>query len=256
VGLGGGIVSRLSAHYFPETHVDSVELDPAVLEVAKKFFGFQEGPRQRVFARDARVQIKVFRSQGVVYDIIMLDAFSGGYIPEHLITKEFYQECRDILSPEGAIVVNLRLDWVIYQYQRRTLTAVLAEQYPFGGASGSEIVVALPSKRKLTKDNLLASARNLQQERKFSFNLPDVASQFDMGPGFPRQGLIFTDGHVPANILKQQLEGHFAHYKPPVPAFDSIAAWLKSHRLPVIFLALVFIVVAYTLHRRKRGLAS
>lgn len=256
VGLGGGVISHLSAHYFPETHVDTVELDPAVVEVAKKFFGFQEGPRNRVFARDARVQIRVFRNQGVVYDIIMLDAFSGGYIPEHLITKEFYEECRDILSPEGALVVNLRLDWVIYQYQRRTLAAVFAEQYPFGGASGSEVVVALPSKRNFTKDKLVASARSLQEERKFSFNLPDIASQFDMGPGFHREGLIFTDGHVPANILKQQLEDPFDSYKPPARPFDRVAAWLKSHRLPVISLALVFIVAVYALHRRKSSSAS
>lgn len=249
VGLGGGVVSRLSAHYFPEAQIDSIELDPDVVDVAKRFFGFREGRRQRVFARDARVQIKVFRSRHVTYDIIMLDAFRGGYVPEHLMTKEFFQECRDILSPNGALVANLRLDWKIYPYQRRTLATVFAEQYPFGGASGSEIVVALPSKRQVTKDQLLAAATTLQEQRKFSFSLRDVAADFDIGPGFPREGLVFTDGHVPANILKEQLDAPLARYSPPVSRFDRVSGWLRSHRLAVISLALLFVIVVCVFRR-------
>ncbi len=258
VGLGAGVLSRWSAHYFPEAKVDSIELDPAVVEVAKKFFGLEEGERQRVFVRDARVQIKVFRDQGAQYDVIMLDAFRGGYIPPHLITKEFFGICRDILSPQGALVVNLKPGWVIYQYQRRTLAAVFPDQYPFGGASGSEVVVALPSKREISRGRLLAAATTLQEKRDFAFRLADVVAEFDTGPGFAPEGEIFTDAHAPANVLKQQMENPRG-----VPAhggdlFSRIAAWFRTRRLPIIAIALVLIVAAIALQaaRRRRGPAN
>ncbi|MDP2896666.1 MAG: fused MFS/spermidine synthase [bacterium] len=258
VGLGAGVLSRWSAHYFPEATVESIELDPDVVDVAKKFFGFEETERQRVFTRDARVQIKVFQAQPEKYDIIMLDAFRGGYVPFHLTTKEFFEECRNILSPEGAFVVNLKPGWVIYQYQRRTLASVFPEQYPFGGASGDEVVVALPpvaqaSRLHRAKEDLLAAARRLQEERKFSFDLAEVVFQFNSGPGFPAKGLVFTDGHVPANILRQQMENPLGEYRPPQPPLARLAAWLRAYRLPVILSALVLIALAGVSWRRRRS---
>lgn len=260
VGLGAGAVSRLSGHYFPEAQIDSIELDPAVVDVAKTFFGFEEGGNQRVITRDARVQIKVFRKENVKYDIVMLDAFTGGTVPYHLMTKEFFQECRDLLAPDGALVANLRIDWLIYQYQRRTLASVFSEQYAFGGASGSEIVVALPSERRITKDQLVEAATVLQEKHKFSFNIVSVAKQFDMGPGFPRKGMVFSDDYVPANLLKRQLRGPFAGYTRPMSAYERMANWLRSHRIPVMSAALT-LIVAYTflrirLARVSRRLAS
>jgi len=253
VGLGGGVVSRLSAHYFPEAQVDSIELDPDVVQVAKKFFGFEEGEKQRVFVRDARVQVRVFRSEQAIYDIIMLDAFRGGFVPYHLTTKEFFQECRDILSPDGAFVVNLKPNWIIYQYQRRTLASVFSQQYPFGGAADAEVVVALPSPRETTRDQLLVAATALQERRKFSFRLRDVASQYNIGPVFSEKGAIFTDDHVPANILKRQLEDSHTDYVLPAPAFERLAAWLRANRIPIISLAVVSVLVAATLRRARRA---
>jgi spermidine synthase len=261
VGLGAGVLSRWSAHYFPEATVDSIELDPDVVDVAKKFFGFEEGERQRVFTRDARVQIKVFQAQPEKYDIIMLDAFRGGYVPFHLTTKEFFEECRNILSPEGALVVNLKPGWVIYQYQRRTLASIFPEQYPFGGPSGDEVVVALPpvaqaSRLHRAKEDLLAAARRLREERKFFFDLGEVVLQFDTGPDFPAKGLVFTDGHVPANILRQQMGNPLGEYRPPQPPLARLAAWLKAYRLPVILSALVLIALAGVLWRRRRSVSA
>ncbi len=255
VGLGAGAVSRLSGHYFPEAQIDSIELDPAVVDAAKTFFGFEEGGNQRVITRDARVQIKVFRKDNVKYDIVMLDAFTGGTIPYHLMTKEFFQECRDILAPDGALVANLRIDWLIYQYQRRTLASVFPGQYAFGGASGSEIVVALPSEKRITGEQLVEAATSLQEQRKLSFDVISVAKQYDMGPGFSSEGMIFTDAHVPANILKRQLEGPFAGYERPLPAFERVARWFRDRRIPIVVLAIVLISV-YAFFRLRLVRAS
>lgn len=258
VGMGAGILSQWSAHYFPEATVENIELDPDVVEVARKFFGFEEGERHRVFIRDARVQIKILQNQPQKYDLIMLDTFRGGYVPYHLMTKEFFEECRNILSPQGALVVNLKPGWVIYQYQRRTLASVFPEQYPFGGPTGDEAVVALPpvpqaSRLHRGKEDLLDAANRLQEEREFSFELADVVLQFNSGPDFPAKGVIFTDGHVPANILRQQMENPLGDYQPPQPPFARLTAWLRAYRLPVILSAVVLIVLAGVLWWRRRS---
>jgi spermidine synthase len=253
VGLGAGVLSQWSAHYFPDATVDSIELDPEVVEVARKFFAFEEGEKQRVFIRDARVQIKVFRDQRTKYNVIMLDAFRGGYVPPHLATTEFFEECRDILSPEGDLVVNLKPGWIIYQFQRRTLATVFPDHYPFGGASGSEVIVALPSKKGISKESLLAAANQLQEKRKFAFRVADVVSEFDTGPGFAAIGDIFTDNHVPANILRQQMENPHGIHTPPGAAFARVAAWLKAHRLPIISVSLILIIATFVLRVTRRS---
>lgn len=255
IGLGAGVLSRFSAHYFPEAQVDSIELDPEVVKVAKRFFGFEEGERQRVFVRDGRVQVKTFQSQNAQYDVIMLDAFSGGYVPFHLTTKEFFEECRSILSPDGALVVNVKPGWVIYQYQRRTLAATFPEQYAFGGASGDEAVVALPAKREMTKESLVAAAKALQEERKFSFRLVDVVAQFGVGPGFRAEGPIFTDKHVPANILRQQLDSPYGRNWDRKTFFARLVEWLRRYRLYIIPVALGVIILAFALRNTRRSRA-
>src|SRR3954464_10396747 len=42
MGLGAGTTKRTFQRYYPETHTETIELDPMVLEVAKGFFQFQE----------------------------------------------------------------------------------------------------------------------------------------------------------------------------------------------------------------------
>ncbi len=203
VGLGGGTLSRVIAHYFPEAKVDSIELDPEVLNVAKKYFLFKEGPNLKVFTRDGRVQIKRLLRQGATYDVIMLDAFRGGYIPYHLTTKEFLEECRGILSPGGAVVANLRPGFLLYEYQRRTFAKVFQSHYAFGGGS-NKILVSIPKEVKATKQELYERAQKLQERHKFSFEMKSVLEEYDPEMDYATEGEILVDGHAPANILRSQ----------------------------------------------------
>src|SRR5690625_3575841 len=49
IGLGGASLPNALHKVLPETVIDSVELDPAVVRVAKRYFGYTPGARQRVF---------------------------------------------------------------------------------------------------------------------------------------------------------------------------------------------------------------
>src|SRR5262249_43038878 len=92
VGLGGGTLPTALAELYPNAHIDVVEIDPAVTAIAQRYFDFAPGPNMRVFEQDARVWTKRAATRPLRYDLIMLDAFNGDYIPEHLMTREYLQE--------------------------------------------------------------------------------------------------------------------------------------------------------------------
>jgi spermidine synthase len=201
VGLGAGTCPRVMNHYFPEARFEVVDLDEDVVEVAKKYFYFRENPRLNVTVRDGRVHIKALARRKQKYDLVMLDAFRGGYLPYHLTTQEFLEECKQLLTPDGVLVSNLWPSLLLYEYERRTMGRVFAQQYGFGKA-GNKIVVCLPRRRQLSRQQLLAIARRITARRKFSFDLEDVVWQMDLRPDYKPRGPILTDDYAPANVLK------------------------------------------------------
>ncbi len=104
IGLGGGsLVKRMWRDYAP-MHVDAVELDPAVVDLAYDYFMLPDDDRIVVYAEDGR---DFLRLTDATYDIIVIDAFDDDHIPRHLMTEEFLRECRDRLSADGVIAYNL-----------------------------------------------------------------------------------------------------------------------------------------------------
>ncbi|GAA4340911.1 hypothetical protein GCM10023144_41040 [Pigmentiphaga soli] len=106
IGLGGGSLPRALAEVLPETRIDCVEIDPAVVSVAQRYFGLKTGPRLRVFTDDGRDFVRQAAARGEKYDIVMLDAFDENYIPRRLMTREFLQEVGRILSDDGVLAAN------------------------------------------------------------------------------------------------------------------------------------------------------
>ncbi|MDQ2136895.1 fused MFS/spermidine synthase [Alcaligenaceae bacterium B3P038] len=106
VGLGGGTLPKALAEVLPEANIDTVEIDPAVVNVAKQYFGFRTGPRQHIITADGRAYIEAALREGKRYDIVMLDAFDIDYIPKHLMTREFVQTARQLLPPGGVLAAN------------------------------------------------------------------------------------------------------------------------------------------------------
>jgi predicted O-methyltransferase YrrM len=98
IGLGGGrTVSYLSAA-MPDTAILAVEIDKDVVELAKKHFKFTETARLRTVVSDGRSFLMRDRD---TWDIILIDAYRGPFVPFHLLTKEFYNLVKSRLSPGG-----------------------------------------------------------------------------------------------------------------------------------------------------------
>ncbi|HOX08744.1 MAG TPA: fused MFS/spermidine synthase, partial [Planctomycetota bacterium] len=115
VGLGGGSVPRQFCEiYGKDMRVDVVEIDPVVLDVAREHFGFRDGRDKSgadpycAYVEDARQFIRNGGGRFEKYDLIILDAYSGGgQIPAHLVTREFLSQVRDRLADGGVLVSNI-----------------------------------------------------------------------------------------------------------------------------------------------------
>jgi len=129
VGLGGGTMSNTLAQLFPSSHIDNIEIDEAVISVARRYFGFSENDLVKTYNQDGRIFIKRALLKKQTYDWIILDAFNGDYIPEHLLTKEFLQETKRLLSENGILTANTFSLSALYAHESATYKAVFGDFY-------------------------------------------------------------------------------------------------------------------------------
>lgn len=127
LGLGGGAWPRLLLQTEPRVLVDAVEIDPVVVDVARRFFFLPDSPRLNVIVDDAAryvVRPDVMTSR---YDVIFLDAFSGDAMPAALSTPQFFQALKRILTDDGVLMVNVAL---ISEVDAAAVIARVAEVFP------------------------------------------------------------------------------------------------------------------------------
>ncbi|GAB4427600.1 MAG: fused MFS/spermidine synthase [Chloroflexi bacterium OHK40] len=103
----GSIPKQFLAIYGPDTLIDAVEIDPAIIDVGRRYFAMEDEdpafPNYTTYAQDARAWLATTERS---YDVIGMDAYHQPYIPFHLTTVEFFAEVRARLSPRGVAVVN------------------------------------------------------------------------------------------------------------------------------------------------------
>lgn len=103
IGLGGGTIVKQMWHDYPWMHIDAVEIDPEVIEIARSYFALPENDRIGIYLGDGREFLEYSNES---YDIIIVDAFEDDHVPRQLLTEEFCREARDHLSHDGVVVYN------------------------------------------------------------------------------------------------------------------------------------------------------
>ncbi len=87
------------------------EINPAVVRFAEQHFTFLADSRgaRELRLGDARLQLEAeWREEGGQrYDVIVGDAFNSDAVPIHLMTLECFQLYREMLKPDGVLVVNI-----------------------------------------------------------------------------------------------------------------------------------------------------
>lgn len=103
VGLAAGTTARQAFAVFPHVSIDGFEIDPGIVDVARKYFAMNE-PGLNVIVQDGRTGLE---NSPRIYQVISVDAYRPPYIPPHMTTREFFQTVRDHLTADGVMVINV-----------------------------------------------------------------------------------------------------------------------------------------------------
>ncbi len=104
VGLGAGTLSMYAKLNCP---IDFYELDADVQKLAEHYFYYlKESPGEvNVILGDARLSLNT--AADGMYDLLIIDAFSGDSIPTHLVNKDVLVEYRRKLALRGAVIFHI-----------------------------------------------------------------------------------------------------------------------------------------------------
>jgi hypothetical protein len=106
IGLGAG---TLATYAREADQYDFYEINPEAVRVASGWFDNVPNCRARskqVIVGDARLKLEQL-ADDIRYDVIVLDAFTGGSVPIHLLTREAFQIYQRHLKPDGFIAVHI-----------------------------------------------------------------------------------------------------------------------------------------------------
>ena len=146
LGGGGFTLPRYLAATRPGSRSRVLEVDAALVALARERLGLRTGPALRVRTGDARVTLRSEPTASA--DVLIGDAFGGRSVPWHLSTVEFAAEIRRVLRPRGVYALN-----VIDQRPLSLVSAVgatllrsfedvrlVAKPHPDGGLAGGNLV--------------------------------------------------------------------------------------------------------------------
>jgi spermidine synthase len=202
IGLGAGSISTYIAHHMPEVTIDVVELDPGLINAAKRYFGLRETDAVKIFDSDGRVYIN--RNRDKLYDLIILDAFREVGVPFHLLTKEFYTLVKQRLTPGGAVVSNIFGGTKLYASTITTLRSVFetVDVYPeFESATERQMIAVATLSPEPTMEALQQRATELQTAHRFRYSLPRLIAKRVEKPNVPASDVL-TDDFAPVNLYE------------------------------------------------------
>jgi spermidine synthase len=197
LGLGGGAMNRYLRKVRPEVFLQTAEIDATVRDMAVEFMGFRPDAQDVVVIEDARVFV---RKNTETWDWILVDAFSGGSVPPHLKTREFYVLLKARLAPGGVVAINLHRSNRLFASDQATLRSVFSQVQLFD-VPGTGNVVALAFE---------GPARNLRETdlSRFSGSFREHlgrAVEVYAGPA-QTEAAVLTDDYAPTEFLQQQKE--------------------------------------------------
>ncbi len=184
VGLGGGTIPGFIHKHYPQTSIDVVDIDPEVVRVAERYFGFRQDEHLRAHVADGRRFIAAVREP---YDMIFLDAYSADSVPYHLTTREFLLSVRRAVDAAKGVVLgniwsrasNPLYDSMVCTYVDVFDTVRIADV----PGAGNKIVIALPRPTVPEREQLAAWASELARREQFRFDLGRLVRAGYRAPG-------------------------------------------------------------------------
>jgi spermidine synthase len=196
VGLGGGRTISYLVDSLPDATADVAELDPQVIRLARQYFGVIPTPRLRINNADGRIFLRRTPDK---YDLVLLDAYRGPFVPFHLTTKEFYQLVKSKLAPGGVVAQNVEPTTLFFSSTYMTMAAVF-DNVDAMDAAGNVVLIGY-SGPKLSDAELAKRAGIVQARDKLRYDLPALVKSRRT---FAMQGgaKVLTDDFAPVEMMK------------------------------------------------------
>jgi spermidine synthase len=199
IGLGGGTLPAALERLLPQADIDVVEIDPAVVRVARQYFGFRTDEHVHVITEDGRVYVRSALRGSKRYQLIMLDAYDSQYIPEHLLTREFLTEVRSLLTDDGIVAANTFSSSRLYQNESVTYRAVFGPFYNL--KSANRVILAAKGPLPPLQQVRANSRRFGAAFNSFGFSADAVLERFSTQVDWDPNARVLTDQYSPANLL-------------------------------------------------------
>lgn len=195
IGLGGGrTVSYLKAA-LPDTAILTAEIDKDVVDLAKKYFKFTESASMRAVVADGR---SFLMRDNDKWDVILIDAYRGPFVPFHLLTKEFYTLVKSRLAPGGVVVQNIEPSTMLFDSATATLNSVFPSVDLYEG--GGNVVAIGYDGPSLRQADLLARAAKVQERYNLRYDLRTMVATRRV---LQRPtGKILTDDFAPVETMR------------------------------------------------------
>lgn len=210
LGLGGGAITKRFWHDYPEMSVDSVEIDPVVVDVARKYFELPEDDRSRAYVQDARRFVQTSRG---TYDIVVMDAYYADSLPFHLTTQEFLRETKARMAPSGVMAYNVisALEGdrsKLFRSLYKTASTVWKRLWVFRVNVGQgdipmarQNIIVLASDSDLSGAELVDRVRASVDGRVKVRGFPDMAGDLYTGLVDTADVPVMTDAYAPTDSL-------------------------------------------------------
>lgn len=211
MGTGGGRIPMVLQSLVPDVDIVGSDLDPDVLDISKRWFGFGDGPRQTIACADGRGHLAA-QPDGR-FDHLYLDCFGAdGRVPPALSTVEFFRMCRDRLSPRGVACMNLIEGDALFPAQAGGFCRAFGTVRAFRHDGtcvlfGTGAAVPAP-------DDLTGAAQTLADRHGLRFDFAAHVARFEPVPG-AFVGDVLHDAEVfdPAQASRFFAPGHFTVYR-------------------------------------------
>lgn len=194
IGFGGGRTAWYLHKHMPKLDITCVELDPAVVDLAQKHFGVKAEDKFRIVTADGRSYLMKSRES---WNVIMIDAYRGPFVPFHLLTEEFYKGVQSKLKPGGVVVQNVEPSTMMFDSAIATISKVFANVEVFD-AGGNVVTVAYDGPKR-SQAELTARAAVLQQQHNFVY--PLAAFLGERRAVTRTRGKVLTDDFAPVESL-------------------------------------------------------
>jgi spermidine synthase len=132
------------------------------------------------------------------WDVILIDAYRGPFVPFHLLTKEFYALVKARLNPGGVVVQNIEPSTMLFDSATATLASVFPSVDLYEG--GGNVVAVGYQGPSLRQQELVARAGRVQDTYKLRYDLRTMAANRRVLT--QARGKVMSDDFAPVETLR------------------------------------------------------